>query len=172
MVAARQDHHQGLLDEKTERQVWQPSFPSKKSCIDGSLHKGTRELRRVLTRYHYVDVGQFVPQDLQGFGHPGQFVSGQKSHREAGLGGMNGPPRSFGRRVNLQEDSARVIEKGTTRWCQLDATSCTRHELGANFFLKVPELAAERRLRGVQFRLCRKGQTLGFGDRNEITQVS
>src|SRR5213594_1841048 len=60
----------GLLDEKTERQVWRPSFPSKKSCIDGSIHKGIREQRRVLTRNHHVDVREFVMQDLQGFGHP------------------------------------------------------------------------------------------------------
>src|ERR1700730_8108071 len=66
MVVTRQDHHQGLLDEKAERQVWHPSFPSKKSCIDCSLHKCTREQRRVLTRYHHVDVRQFVVQDLQG----------------------------------------------------------------------------------------------------------
>ena len=85
---------------------------------------------------------------------------------------MNSPACSFGRRVNLQEDSARVIEKGSTRRCQLDATSCARQELGANFFLKVSKLAAERRLRGVQLRFCRQSQTLGFGDRNEITQVS
>jgi len=85
---------------------------------------------------------------------------------------MNGPACSFGRRVNLQQNSARVIEKGSTRRCQLDATSCARHELGANFFLKVSELATERRLRGVQFSLCRQRQTLSFGDRNEITQVS
>jgi hypothetical protein len=40
---------------------------------------------------------------------------------------MNGPPRSFASRVNLQENSARVIEKGSTRWCQRDATSCARY---------------------------------------------
>src|SRR6266446_4339728 len=76
MVVTRQDHYQGLLDEKTECQVWQPSFPSKKSRIDGSLRKGIREARRVLTRNHLVDVREFVVQDPQGFGHPAQFVSG------------------------------------------------------------------------------------------------
>jgi hypothetical protein len=38
----------------------------------------------------------------KGFGHPGQFVSGQKAHREARLDGMNCPACSFGRGVNLQ----------------------------------------------------------------------
>ena len=75
---------------------------------------------------------------------------------------MNSPARSFGSRVNLQENSARVIEKGSTRRCQLDSTSCARHELGANLFLKISNLAAERRLRRVQLRLCREGQTSRF----------
>lgn len=85
---------------------------------------------------------------------------------------MNGSACSFGRRVNLQQNSSRVIEKSLARRCQLDSTSCARYELGANFFLKVSDLAAERRLRSMQLRLCREGQTLSFGDRNEITQVS
>jgi len=50
-------YNQGLLGEKTERQVRHPGFPPKKSRVHRSLHKGIRELRRVLTRYHYVDVG-------------------------------------------------------------------------------------------------------------------
>src|ERR1700682_1210360 len=102
MVVTGQDHHQGLLDKKTERQVWQPSFPSKKSCIDGSLRQGTRELWRVLTRNHHVDVREFVAQDLQRFGHPRQFVSGQKAHREAWLGGMSDPACSFRSLFNLR----------------------------------------------------------------------
>src|SRR6202171_4511175 len=101
-VVARQDHHQWLFDEKAERQVWHPSFPSKKSCIDCSLHKCTREQRRVLTRYHHVDVRQFVVQDLQGFGHPRQFVSGQKAHDEAWFGWMSDPACSFGCRFYLR----------------------------------------------------------------------
>ncbi|MGB8833772.1 MAG: hypothetical protein WCC95_16600 [Candidatus Sulfotelmatobacter sp.] len=56
---------------------------------------------------------------------------------------MNGSACSFGPRINLQQNSARVIEKGSTRRCERDATSCARQELGANFFLKVSKLAAE-----------------------------
>jgi hypothetical protein len=73
----------------------------------------------ILTRYHHVNVRQLVAQDPQGFRHPGQFVSSQKAHREARLGGMNSSPRSFGSRINLQENSARVIKKDSTRRCQL-----------------------------------------------------
>src|SRR5204863_1926745 len=102
MVVARQDHYQWFFNEKTKRQVWHPSFPSKKSCIDGSLHQGTCELRRVLTRNHHVDVREFVVQDLQGFGHPRQFVPGQEAHRETWLGGMSYPACSFGCRFNLR----------------------------------------------------------------------
>jgi hypothetical protein len=101
-VVTLQDHYQGLLDESTERQPWQPFFPSKKSCVDGSLRKRIRELRRVLARNHHVDVGQLVAQDPQGFWHPPQFVSGQKAHGEAWLGGMSDPACSFGCRFNLR----------------------------------------------------------------------
>jgi hypothetical protein len=85
---------------------------------------------------------------------------------------MNDPPRSFGGPFNLRQHSAGVIEKGSTRRCQRDATSCARHELDANLVLKVPDLTAERWLRSVQLRLCCQGQALSFGDRYEITQVS
>src|SRR5260221_6346356 len=101
-VVTRQDHHQRLLHEKTEREVWHCSFLSKKSGVDFSFRKALSKYRGVLTRYHHVNVRQLVAQDTPGFWHPGQFVSGQKAHREAGLGGMNGPACSFGRRVNLQ----------------------------------------------------------------------
>src|ERR1700720_3850265 len=76
--------------------------PSKKGCIDFSFRKAVRKQRRVLTRYHHVDVRQRVVQDLQDFGHPRQFVSGQKAHREAWLGGMSNPACSFGCRFNLR----------------------------------------------------------------------
>src|SRR5580658_3729549 len=101
-VITGQDHHQRLLDEKTERQPWHSLFPSKKSCIDFSFRKTVRKRRGILTRYHHVDVRQLVTQDPHGFGHPRQFVSGQKADREAGLGGMNVPACSFGCRFNLR----------------------------------------------------------------------
>src|SRR4029077_16435853 len=66
MVVIRQDHHQRLLDEKTERQPWETSFPSKKSCVDFSFRKAVRKQRGVLTQYHHVDVRQFGGQDLTG----------------------------------------------------------------------------------------------------------
>ena len=95
-VVTRQNHHQGLLDEKTVRQLWHTSFPPKKRGIDFSFRKAVREQWRVLTRYHHVDIRQFVAQDPQGFGHPLQFVSGQKSYGEAWLAGMSDPASSFG----------------------------------------------------------------------------
>src|ERR1043166_1527591 len=146
MMVTRQDHHQGLLDEKTERQVWHSSFPSKKSCIDGPFQKCIREQRRVLTRYHHVDVRQFVVQDLQGFGHPRQFVSGQKAHREAWLGGMSDPACSFTSRLYLRQDQASVREKGSTRRCKFDAASAAHQQLGTDLIFKIPNLPAQRRL--------------------------
>src|SRR4029077_4216728 len=101
-MVARQDHHQGLLDEKAERQVWRALFSSKKSGIDVSFGKSVRKQRRVLTRYHHVDVRQLAAQNPQGFGHPRQFVSGQKAHREAWLRGMRNPACSFGCRFDLR----------------------------------------------------------------------
>ena len=41
-----QDHHQGLLYEKTKRQLWHASFPSKKGRIDFSFRKAVRKLER------------------------------------------------------------------------------------------------------------------------------
>jgi hypothetical protein len=55
-----------------------------------------------LTRYHHVDVRQFVAQDPQGFGHPRQFVSDLKAHGKAWLGGISDPACSFGSGFNLR----------------------------------------------------------------------
>jgi serine/threonine-protein kinase RsbW len=74
-VVTRQDHHQRLLDEEAKRQLWHASFPTKNGRIDFPFRKVLREQRRVLTRYHHVDVRQRVAQDLYGFWHPRQFVS-------------------------------------------------------------------------------------------------
>ena len=49
--------YRGSFHEKTERQALdRPLFPPKKSCIDFSFRKALREPRRILTRYHHVDV--------------------------------------------------------------------------------------------------------------------
>src|SRR5258708_40314848 len=101
MVVTRKDHHQRFLHEKTERQPWHPFFPSKKSCIDFSLRKTVRKQRGVLTRYHHVDVREFIAQDPHGLGHPRQFVAGQKTHCEARLAGSNRPACSSRRPLNL-----------------------------------------------------------------------
>jgi hypothetical protein len=65
-----------------------------------------------------------------------------------------------------------VIEEGSTRRCQFDTASAARQELHAYLVLKVSNLATERRLRRVQFSLCRHGQTSRLGDRNEIAKMS
>ena len=145
-VVARQHHHQRLLDEKAVRQVWHPVFPSKKSRIELSFRKGIGEQRRVLTGYHHIDVRQCVVQDLQGFGHPPQFVPGQKAHGEAGLGGMSGPARRVGCRFNLRQHRAGVFEKGSTRRRQFDAACAARQKCGTNLFLKIADLPAQGRL--------------------------
>jgi hypothetical protein len=172
MVVTRQDHHQRFLHQQTERQPWQPSFPSKKSCINLSFRKAVRKQRRVLTRDHHVDVRQFVAQDPQGFGHPRRFVSGQKAHGEAWLGGMGGPAGSVGCRFHLREHQAGVVEKGSARRCQLDAASAACQESRAYLVLKVSNLPAQRRLRGVQPLLCCHRQTSRLGHRDEIAKMS
>src|SRR6202021_4235004 len=100
--------------EKAERQARRASFPAKKSGIDLSLRQAVGKEGRILTGYHHVNVGQLVAQDAQGFGHPGQFVSGEKAQREAWLGGTSGAASSFGCGCNLREHPAGVIEKGPT----------------------------------------------------------
>src|SRR5258708_30841255 len=59
-VVTRHDHYQGLLDERTERQVWRLFFLSKKGRIDFSFRKAVRKQRALLTRDHHIDVSQFV----------------------------------------------------------------------------------------------------------------
>ena len=74
--------------------------------------------------------------------------------------------------VRLRQYRTGAIEEGSARWCQFDAASATRQELHAYLLLKITNLPAERRLRGVQFCLCRQGKARGLGHRNEITKVS
>src|ERR1700720_889170 len=75
--------------------------PSKKGRIDFSFRKAVRKQRRVLTRYHHVDVRQLIAQDLHGLRHPRQFVPSKKAHCEAWLCRMSDPAYSFGCRFNL-----------------------------------------------------------------------
>jgi len=142
-VVTRQHHHQGFLDEETERQLRHPLFPSKESGIHGSLYKGIRELWRVLTRDHHVDVRQCIPQDLKRFWHPRRFVVRQKAHNEARLGRVSDPARSIGCRFHLRQHQTSVIKKRSTCSRQFDATSAARQEVGAYFFLKISYLPAQ-----------------------------
>src|ERR1700745_3402790 len=144
MVVAGQEHKQGLLDEKTERQLWEPLFPSKKSCINGPFQKGIRECWRVLTRNRHVDVRQFFAQNSEGFGHPGQFVVGQEAHDEAWLRWMSDPACSGARRSHLRKDQPGVIEKGSTRRCKFDSSGAARQQLGTDLFFKIPDLPTQR----------------------------
>src|SRR5260370_9729578 len=61
-VVTRQDHNQGLLDEKTKRQLWHSSFPPKKVRIDFSFPQAVRNQRPIVTRYHPLDVRHLAPQ--------------------------------------------------------------------------------------------------------------
>ena len=65
-----------------------------------------------------------------------------------------------------------MVEKHASRWGQFDAASAAREKWGPDLFLEVPDLAAQRRLRGVQLCLGCQGEALGLGDRNEIAQMS
>jgi hypothetical protein len=91
-------------------------------------------------------VRQFIPQDPQGFGHPSQFVSGQKAHRETWLGGMSDTASTFGCRFNLRWHRAGVFEKGSTCGCEFDTASAARQDLRAYVVLKVSNLPTQRRL--------------------------
>src|SRR5579872_5808066 len=59
-MVTRQNHHQRLLDENTVSKLWHTTFPSKKRRIDFPFRQAVRKQRRVLARYHHVDVRQFI----------------------------------------------------------------------------------------------------------------
>src|SRR5271168_2023194 len=101
-VVARQNHHQRLLHENTISQLWHTTLPPKKRRVDFSFRQALRKQRRVLARYHHVDVRQLVSQDPQSLGHPLQFVPSQKSHREAWLAGMSDAASRFACRGDLR----------------------------------------------------------------------
>src|ERR1700681_3025283 len=101
-VFTGQHDDQGFLNEMMERQLRKPLFSSKEGRINGSLDKGIRKRRRVLTRYRYVDVRQFIAQDSKNFRHPRQFVVGQKAYDEAWLRWMSDPAGNVGGRFNLR----------------------------------------------------------------------
>jgi len=103
-VVAGQKRQQRFVDEMTERQLREPFFPSKERRVNGSFHKGIRERWRVLTRYHYLDVRQFIAQDSEGFWHPRQFVVRKETHDEPRLCWMSDPARGICCRVHLRPD--------------------------------------------------------------------
>src|SRR6476660_7668356 len=78
------------------------------SSASGTLN-ASAELRKVLTRDHHVDVREFVPQNLQRFGHSRQFVSGQKAHDEAWPRQISDPACSSGRPDSTNKDSLKGI---------------------------------------------------------------
>ena len=85
-------------------------------------------------------------------------------------GGSRGIGAAIAKR--LAADGASVVEKHASRWSQFDAASAARQEWDPDLILKVPDLAAERRLRGVQPCLCGQAEARGLGDGNEIAQMS
>ena len=65
-----------------------------------------------------------------------------------------------------------MVEKGLARSGQLDAMNAARKQLDPDLILQIPDLAAQRRLRGVQPSLGRLRQAAHFGDGNEIPKMS
>src|SRR5579862_21245 len=171
-MVARQNHQQRLFCNTTKRQPCHSLFAPKKSRIQFFFQQRFCKFCRILARYQQVNIRQFVAQDLQCCRHPCELVSGQKAHREAWPRRMSHPACGFHCRFNLCQHGACVFKKGLARRRQLDAASAARQQLGADFFFEVPDLPAQRRLCGVQLRLCRNGNTLRLGDRDKITQVS
>jgi hypothetical protein len=55
---------------------------------------------------------------------------------------MGDPPCSFGCRFNLRQHDAGVIEKSSTRRCELNAPSAAYQEWRAYLVLKIPNLPA------------------------------
>ena len=66
---------------------------------------------------------------------------------------------------------SRVVEKRAARRGQLDAMHAAVQKLDADFVFEIPDLPAERRLRGVQFLLGGDSQASGLGDGDEVAEM-
>jgi hypothetical protein len=64
-----------------------------------------------------------------------------------------------------------MVEKGPTGGGQFDPVYAAAHQLNADLVFEIADLAAERRLRGMQPFLRRDRQASRLGDRDEIAKV-
>ena len=65
-----------------------------------------------------------------------------------------------------------MFQKRSSRRGQLDAANAADHERDADFVFQVPDLPAERGLRGVQPPFGRDRQAALLGDRDEVAKVA
>lgn len=65
-----------------------------------------------------------------------------------------------------------MIEKGTPSWCELNPSRVAGEQLCADLQFKVPQLAAQRRLGGVQPLFGGHGEAAFLGDGDELAKVA
>jgi hypothetical protein len=78
-----------------------------------------------------------------------QATSGQKANRKNRFGGLGGATCSLRRRLGLHKRQPGMVKESATGGGQFDPMHAAAQQRNADFTLKVPDLAAKRRLRGV-----------------------
>jgi hypothetical protein len=73
--------------------------------------------------------------------------------------------------VELRQDGARIVEEAAAGVGQFDPAAIAPEERGAEFFLQILDLTAERRLREIQAQR-RPPEVQFLSDRHEITELA
>jgi hypothetical protein len=76
------------------------------------------------------------------------------------------------RRLSLREHHLGMIQEKPARGSKLDATSIPQEKRGANLVLENADLAAQRRLSGVQFFFRRALEASRLRKRHKVTRMS
>ena len=117
-------------------------------------------------------MGQFVSKDAHSLRKPIHLLPRQKSEGKGRFGGVSGPPRRFDGGLDLHQRQPRMIEKGPAGVGQLDAARAADKQLHADLIFEIPDLAAERRLGGMQPPFRRHREAAFLGDRDEIAKMA
>jgi hypothetical protein len=130
------------------------------------------EIRRVVAGDRDLDVLQFVVQHMHRLRQPVHLVPGLEADGERLPCRLRRPACRFDRGIDMHQRQAGVVEEGFARSGQLDAMNAARQLLDPDLIFQVPDLPAQRRLRGVQPSLRRLRQAANFGDGDKIPKMS
>src|SRR6266498_1017538 len=78
-VIAWQHDDEGFRGNDFEHQIGCPCFWSEERHVELTPDKSIREVGRILARDGDLDIGEFVPQDVDRFGEPVYLLTGQEA---------------------------------------------------------------------------------------------